>query len=146
MKLKVITLLGAGLLALTACGAKAVDYNTFHLKANEAYEKAKTVTFETVTYKQTEGTDVNTEIVVRFEKGAYGLRSDTPLDKTATAMILVALLDASMAVVVNESEGMKYYINGFKVVDGDTTATFNEYGLITSSKTKDAKFTVTYKK
>ena len=145
MKLKVITLLGAGLLSLTACGAKAVDYNTFHLKANEAYEKAKTVTFETVTYKQTQG-DEKTEIVVRFEKGAYAVRSDTPLDQTASALILVALLDASMAVVVGENEGMKYYVGGFKVVDDDTTATFNEYGLITSSVTKDSKFTVSYKK
>ena len=145
MKLKVATLLGVGLLALTACGAKAVDYDTFHLKAQEAYEKAKDVTFETVTYKQKDS-ESSTELVVRFDKGVYGVRDDTALKDVVAAGILVALLDSSMAFLVQESEDVKYYVGGFKITDGDTTITFNEYGLITSSATKDSKFTVSYKK
>ena len=146
MKLKVATLLGVGLLALTACGPKAVDYDTFRLKAQEAYEKSKEVTFETVTYKATDGSDVTTELVVKFSKGAYVVRDDTPVKDVVAATVLVALLDVGMAVNIGNDENIKYYVGGFKIVDDDTTTTFNEYGLVTSSKTNDSQFTVSYKK
>lgn len=151
MKLKVLTLIGAGLFALTACGSKAVNYIDFHAKASEAFEACKSVTYSKVTLNgsfKNDSSETKTfdNVVLRFKEGAYIPDNALHAEEDLAAIVM----NLTFAVLEQEDENTKYYIGGFKTVyqkdDTKVTTEWNQYGLMTKVVSGDSKFTATYKK
>lgn len=142
-------------LSLTGC-AKEVSYADFNAaaKAVESHPyKSCTVkgsykakSGDTVTDKS----DISYDLALTLGKWVPAKTADLT-DVTALAVAVFANYSAKS---VTEIDGAKYYINGFKVVNGDETEEFDKYGYITNytAKTKEdngdyvnAKLTFTWK-
>ena len=151
MKLKVLTLIGAGLFALTACGGKAVTYDEFHQKAVEAYNSSKEVSYSKVvldgSYKDSDGkTQKFDKLTISFDKGLYVPTNALHADEDLAAIAM----NLTFASLEGNSEDTKYYVGGFKSVyekdDSKLTKQWNKYGLVTSIVSGDTKFSVSYSK
>ncbi|MDD6240334.1 MAG: hypothetical protein PUA93_01935 [Eubacteriales bacterium] len=138
--LRAFAALGVLALSLTGC-AKEVSYADF----NSAAKAVESHTYKSCTVKgsykaksgntTTDKSDINYDLALTLGVWAPAKTADLT-DATAIAVAAFANYSAKS---VSEIDGAKYYINGFKVVDGDDTEEFDKYGYITSYTSKTTK-------
>ncbi len=142
----------ASVAMLTACASKT-DYDSFHKKAVEAAEKAKEVSYSAVTvsgsYVDNDGKKQDWDkITVSFDKGIFKPTNLTHVDEITIA----GILNLATAQLVGNTDNTTFYAgSSFKVVyekdDTKSTKLYNQYGLLTSSKSSDGdNLKVSYKK
>ena len=114
--------------SLTGC-AKEVSYADFNAAAKAV--ESITYTYASVTLKGRMSNDGTVEKVDKSYKYTKGLIAWTPTEVDWISAIL-SLVVNSTPKGVNESEEYKYYAgSGFKVVTGEYTSEWNQYGYIT---------------